>query len=74
MRLGTPVTSLSLSPAADLLATTHVERRGVYLWANQLLFGAGGEVVASERPVDVRLPTVSTGAVFLCTTARRQLV
>ncbi len=61
MRLGSPVTSLSLSPATDLLATTHVEHRGVFLWANQLLFGSGGDVVASGQPVDVRLPTVSSG-------------
>lgn len=36
LRLGAPVTSLSLSPSLDLLATTHTNRRGVYLWANQV--------------------------------------
>lgn len=35
MRLGAPVTSLSLGPAQDLLATAHVGKRGIYLWANQ---------------------------------------
>ena len=36
MRLGSPVTSLSLGPAQDLLATCHVGKRGIYLWANQV--------------------------------------
>lgn len=36
MRLGSPVTSLSLGPAQDLLATTHTGKRGIYLWANQV--------------------------------------
>ena len=30
------MTALSLSPALDLLATTHSDRRGIYLWANQV--------------------------------------
>ena len=61
MRLGAPVTALSLSPAMDLLATCHVERRGVYLWSNQLMFGSGADVVPSDRPVSIRLPSLSTG-------------
>ncbi len=36
LKLGAPVTSLSLSPALDLLATTHVNRRGIYMWSNQV--------------------------------------
>lgn len=42
MRLGAPVTSLSLGPAQDLLATSHVGKRGVYLWSNQVRWGGGG--------------------------------
>lgn len=61
LRLGAPVTSLSLAPSQDLLATTHVERDGVYLWSNQLIFGSGADVVPSETPVDARLPTVGSG-------------
>jgi U3 small nucleolar RNA-associated protein 21 len=34
------VTSLSMSPAGDFLATTHVGNLGVYLWANRSLYGA----------------------------------
>jgi hypothetical protein len=60
MRLGSPVTSLSFSPAGDLLATTHVDQRGVYLWSNQLIFGSGADVVASEVPINVRLPSVGS--------------
>ncbi len=63
LRLGAPVTSLSLSPAMDMLATTHVEREGVYLWANQLVFGSGADVVPSEKPIDARLPSLRSGFV-----------
>lgn len=41
LHVGSPVTSLALSPSMELLATAHVNRRGVYLWSNQLLFGSG---------------------------------
>ena len=46
---GPPVTALSLSPALDLLTTTHSDRRGLYLWANQVskqgeAGGPGGNV------------------------------
>ncbi|XP_076454218.1 WD repeat-containing protein 36-like [Babylonia areolata] len=33
-----PVTSLSMSPTGDFLATCHVGDLGVYLWANQTLY------------------------------------
>lgn len=61
MKLGTPVTSLSLSPAMDLLATAHVEHKGVYLWSNQMLFGSGADLAPSETPINVRLPRVTRG-------------
>lgn len=60
MRLGAPVTSLSLGPAQDLLATSHVGKRGIYLWANQMLFGSGADIVPSDSPIRVRLPTISS--------------
>ena len=34
-----PVTSLTMSPANDRLATTHVGDLGVYLWVNKTLYG-----------------------------------
>ena len=46
---GPPVTALSLSPALDLLATAHAGRRGVFLWANQALFGDPNAVAQLER-------------------------
>ncbi|CAD7697143.1 unnamed protein product [Ostreobium quekettii] len=61
MQLGSAVTSLSLSPAMDILATTHVNRRGIYLWSNQLVFGTGASVVPSEEPIDVLLPASFAG-------------
>jgi len=53
MAMGTPVVSLSLSPAMEMLATAHVNRRGVYLWANQLVFGVGTSITPSDTPVQV---------------------
>ena len=61
LRLGSPVTSVSLSPSQDLLATTHVEHNGVYLWANQLIFGSGADVIPSEKPINARLPAPDDG-------------
>ena len=34
------VTSVSMSPTGDFLATTHVGSLGIFLWANRSLFGA----------------------------------
>ena len=51
--MGTPVVSLSLSPAMEMLATAHVNRRGIYLWANQLVFGADTSITPSDLPVKV---------------------
>lgn len=62
LALGSPVTCLSLSPAKDLLATTHAHKRGVFLWSNQLMFGEAGAVALNaDRPVPVALPSVATG-------------
>ncbi|KAH0782315.1 hypothetical protein KY290_001913 [Solanum tuberosum] len=32
------ITALSLSPNMDILATSHVDQNGVYMWANQVMF------------------------------------
>ncbi|KAL6603057.1 hypothetical protein ACP70R_043418 [Stipagrostis hirtigluma subsp. patula] len=63
MRVDVSVTSLSMSPNMDVLATTHVDQNGVYLWVNQALFSASTNVdnYASGKHVrDVRLPAVSS--------------
>jgi hypothetical protein len=52
---------LSFSPAQDLLATTHVERRGVYVWANQLVFGSSADILTSEKPIRAKLPGLQAG-------------
>ncbi|KAK3255010.1 hypothetical protein CYMTET_35800 [Cymbomonas tetramitiformis] len=62
MNLGPAVTSLSLSPNQDLLATTHVGRLGIYLWANRPLYlgeSAASLLQGGSKAVDVRMPTVS---------------
>ena len=37
------VTGMALSPAMDMLATTHEGRRGVYLWANSAMYAPAGK-------------------------------
>jgi U3 small nucleolar RNA-associated protein 21 len=63
MRVDVSITSLSMSPNMDVLATTHVDQNGVYLWVNQALFSASTNVdnYASGKHVrNARLPTVSS--------------
>ena len=56
------MTALSLSPSLDMLATTHTDRRGIYLWSNQAVFGNPADFAThSEEVVDLALPTVSSG-------------
>ena len=55
------MTALSLSPVMDMLATTHVNRRGIYLWSNAAIYGSGADVRPSELPIDARLPALATG-------------
>lgn len=61
LRLGPPVTALSLSPTMDMLATTHVNRRGLYLWSNSVIYGSGADIRPSELPIDARLPALASG-------------
>eukprot|EP00963_Diacronema_lutheri_P001243 scaffold80_cov325-Pavlova_lutheri.AAC.33 len=56
MELGGTVSSLSLSPSLDMLATSILGRRGIYLWANRLYYTKEGSIPPSELPVDVSLP------------------
>ncbi len=61
LKLGPPVTALSLSPTMDMLATTHVNRRGIYLWSNATIYGSGADIRPSVLPVDARLPALASG-------------
>lgn len=59
MELGTAVTALSLSPGMDMLATAHVNRNGIYLWANRLMYsGMADLATTSDSPRVVAMPTV----------------
>ena len=48
LHVGSPITALDLSPNMELLATAHVNKRGIYLWSNQLLFGTGGGATSAH--------------------------
>ncbi|CAL5381850.1 unnamed protein product [Camellia sinensis] len=57
------ITALSLSPNMDVLATTHVDQNGVYLWVNQAMFtGASNDESygSGKEIVNVKLPSVSS--------------
>ncbi|XP_015881797.3 uncharacterized protein LOC107417678 [Ziziphus jujuba] len=57
------VTALSLSPNMDILATTHVDQNGVYLWVNQSMFSGSSNVdsyASGKEVVSVKLPSVSS--------------
>ena len=52
-----PITSMSLSPSGEFLATTHVEDQGIYLWANRGHFETLMLEHNPKTPLRVRLPT-----------------
>ncbi|XP_020672729.1 WD repeat-containing protein 36 [Dendrobium catenatum] len=57
------ITAISLSPSMDILATSHVDQNGVYLWVNQVLFSGSLDVdsFASGKKVrNVQMPSVSS--------------
>ncbi|XP_010681761.2 U3 small nucleolar RNA-associated protein 21 homolog [Beta vulgaris subsp. vulgaris] len=56
------ITALSLSPNMDVLATTHVDQNGVYLWVNQAMFTGSSSIdsYASGKDIlHVKLPSIS---------------
>ncbi|KAG6740116.1 hypothetical protein POTOM_057753 [Populus tomentosa] len=60
------VTALSLSPNVDVLATTHVDQNGVYLWVNQSMFSRASRIDAyasGKEVVNVKLPSLIAIAV-----------
>ncbi|KAJ4968592.1 hypothetical protein NE237_015293 [Protea cynaroides] len=57
------ITALSLSPNMDVLATSHVDQNGVYLWVNQAMFSGASDVDlygSGKVVVNVKLPGVSS--------------
>ncbi|KAL7615945.1 hypothetical protein Lser_V15G01030 [Lactuca serriola] len=59
------ITALSLSPNMDVLATTHVDQNGVYLWVNQAMFSGAPHIDSygsGKEVVKVKLPSISSGA------------
>ncbi|XVE99653.1 hypothetical protein REPUB_Repub03eG0218200 [Reevesia pubescens] len=57
------ITALSLSPNMDVLATTHVDQNGVYLWVNRSIFSGASNVdsfASGKEVVNVRLPSISS--------------
>lgn len=69
--MDSPITSLSLSPAMDILVTTHVEKRGLYTWANGLIFGTTDAIEASETPISIKIPDMSLADLHHEKTSRR---
>ena len=60
--MGPPITSFSLAPDMGLLATAHTQRRGVYLWANQTIFGSGDNAPKlTGETADARMPALTAG-------------
>lgn len=56
------ITALSLSPNMDVLATTHVDQNGVYLWVNQAMFTGSSSIdsyASGKEIVSVKLPSTS---------------
>ncbi|KAK8615208.1 hypothetical protein V6N13_068989 [Hibiscus sabdariffa] len=57
------ISALSLSPNMDILATTHVDQNGVYLWVNRSIFSGASNVdsfASGKEVVNVRLPSISS--------------
>ncbi len=60
-QVDSPITSLTMSPTNDFLATTHVDDLGVYLWSNMTLYThvALRPLPADFTPVVMTLPSTS---------------
>lgn len=63
IQVDVPITALSLSPNMDILATTHVDQNGVYLWVSQAMFSSSPNVdsyASGKEVVSVKLPSISS--------------
>ncbi|KAG0493288.1 hypothetical protein HPP92_004282 [Vanilla planifolia] len=56
------ITAISLSPAMDILATSHVDHNGVYLWFNSTLFTGSSNIdnASGNQLRNVQMPSVSS--------------
>ncbi|KAK3221191.1 hypothetical protein Dsin_008216 [Dipteronia sinensis] len=57
------ITALSLSPNMDVLATTHVDQNGVYLWVNKCMFSGASNInsyASGKEILSVKLPSISS--------------
>ncbi|CAH9085598.1 unnamed protein product [Cuscuta epithymum] len=57
------ITALSLSPNMDVLATTHADQNGVYLWVNQAMFSGASSFESygsGKEVVRVKMPSISS--------------
>ena len=61
MHMGSTVQSFSLSPVRELLATVHEGNKGIFLWANQFMFRGAADIIPSEAPVNICLPSIAAG-------------
>ena len=55
------VTSLTMSPTSEFLATTHLNNLGIYLWSNKSLYGYKCLKPLNPeecQPIQIRMPTV----------------
>ena len=55
------VTSLTMSPTSEFLATTHLNDLGIYLWSNKSLYGYKCLKPLNPeecQPIQIRMPTV----------------
>lgn len=54
-----PVISVTMSPRGDFLATSHVDSRGIFLWANQNYFSnLFLQPVTAPHPVQTAMPII----------------
>ncbi|KAF7806839.1 WD repeat-containing protein 36 [Senna tora] len=63
IQVDVPITALSLSPNMDILATTHADQNGVYLWVNQAMFSSTSNFdsyASGKEVVSIKLPSVSS--------------
>ncbi|CAI9103007.1 OLC1v1001416C1 [Oldenlandia corymbosa var. corymbosa] len=63
LEVDVPITALSLSPKMDLLATTHVDQNGVYLWVNQTMFSGSSDSASygsGNEVLYVKLPSIAS--------------